>query len=219
MNTAWYGSRCTAEPGPVGVYSLLMPASTILLSFVGNRDPFVENSEDIGPVLSLLQARPFDQVVLFCTGPDNLERAKMVEEAARSFDCRSRFTFVSLELDSPIDYEEILVELGRALEELRPQLAAVQPSVLLDPGTPQMQTAWFLLAKSGVFDARLLQGIPPRFADGAYKVREVNLQSRVLPEVRMRRERESLESIYEAKALLQRVPPEPLSAPPWPKAS
>ena len=48
-----------------------------------------------------------------------------------------------------------------------------------------MQTAWFLLAKSGVLEASLLQGIPPRFAGGAYKVREVNLDSSVLPQVRM----------------------------------
>ncbi len=162
-----------------------MGAASLLLSFVGNRDPYVEHSEDFGPVLSLLQARPFDRVILFCTGSDYLERAKMVEDICRGFGCGASFRDVSLELESPIDYEEILQKLGRALEELRPELAGARVSVLLDPGTPQMQTGWFLLAKSGVLEARLLQGIPPRFAAGAYKVREVNLESSVLPQVRM----------------------------------
>jgi len=48
-----------------------------------------------------------------------------------------------------------------------------------------MQTAWFLLAKSGELQATLLQGIPPRFAGGAYKIKEVDLASEVLPEVRL----------------------------------
>ena len=48
-----------------------------------------------------------------------------------------------------------------------------------------MQTAWFLLAKSRELQATLLQGIPPRFAGGAYKVKEVDLASEVLPEVRL----------------------------------
>ena len=47
-----------------------MPEPSLLLSFVGNRDPFVEHSEDFGPALSLLQARSFDRVILFCTGAD-----------------------------------------------------------------------------------------------------------------------------------------------------
>jgi DNA-binding NtrC family response regulator len=162
-----------------------MPDPFLLLSFVGNRDPYVENSEDFGPVLSLLQARPFDRVILLCTGSDYLERAKMVEETCRAFGCGASFREVSLELDSPIDYVEILLKLGRTLVELRPELEGARVSVLLDPGTPQMQTAWFLLAKSGVLEARLLQGIPPRFGGGAYKVREVDLDSSVLPQVRM----------------------------------
>jgi DNA-binding NtrC family response regulator len=163
-----------------------MSAAAILLSFVGNRDPYVEGSEDFGPVLSLLQARAFDRVILFCTGPDYLERARMVEELCRGFGCAASFRPVGLELESPIDYAEILRKLGRLLEELGAELRGARLSVLLDPGTPQMQTAWFLLAKAGVLEARLLQGIPPRFAAGAYKVREVDLESSALPQVRMR---------------------------------
>jgi DNA-binding NtrC family response regulator len=163
-----------------------MAAATILLSFVGNRDPYVEHSEEFGPVLSLLQARSFDRVILFCTGPEYLERAKMVEEVCRGFGCAASFRSEILELVSPIDYEEILGKLLHLLAALRPELQGAGLSVLLDPGTPQMQTAWFLLTKSGMLDARLLQGIPPRFAGGTYKVREVNLRSHMFPMMSMR---------------------------------
>lgn len=57
--------------------------------------------------------------------------------------------------------------------------------VVPDPGTPQMQTAWSLIVRSGVLAAQLLQGDSARFAGGAYKVKEVRLDRGVLPDVRM----------------------------------
>lgn len=48
-----------------------------------------------------------------------------------------------------------------------------------------MQTAWFLIVRSGMLQATLLQGVPPRFAAGSYRVKEVRLEGGVLPEVRI----------------------------------
>src|SRR4030042_3240127 len=96
-----------------------MAEPSLLLPLVANRDPYVEHSEDFGPVLSLLQARSFDRVILFCTGPEYLERAKMVEEVCRSFGCAASFRSEILELVSPIDYEEILSKLLHLLAALR----------------------------------------------------------------------------------------------------
>jgi len=154
-----------------------------LLSFVGNHDPYADESDEPGPVLSLLGARGFGQVFLFCTGSAYVERAKTVEAAAKSTAPETKFTFVSVDLESVVDYEEIYRKLLKILGELSPRLEGGRVSVLLDPGTPQMQTSWFLLAKSGALEAELLQGVPPRFANGAYKVRTVNLDSPILPKV------------------------------------
>ncbi len=158
----------------------------ILLSFVGYRDPHPEGSEEYGPLLSLLELRKFDRVVLFCTGGDYLERARSVQQIVEIDDPAVQFSFVNFELDSPVDYEEIYTALRtataqvlRSVEHRSPQL-----SVLLDPGTPQMQTSWFLLVGAGEIDATLLQGVPPRFAGGVYKVKEIRLDSGVLPEIR-----------------------------------
>ncbi len=184
-----------------------MAGASLLLSFVGNRDPYVENSEEFGPVLSLLQARSFDRVILFCTGSDYLERAKMVEEVSRGFGCADSFRDVILELLSPIDYEEILYKLLGLLSELRHELEGARVYVLLDPGTPQMQTAWLLLTKSGMLNARVLQGIPPRFAGGTYKVREVRLDSHMFPLMSMR----AVDMMVRTEAAVQyeRVPEPP----------
>ncbi|TVR07063.1 MAG: sigma-54-dependent Fis family transcriptional regulator [Spirochaetaceae bacterium] len=159
----------------------------VLLSFVGLRDPFPEGSEEHGPLLSLLETVPFDRVVLFCTGSRFLERARSVQEIVTARDEAVTFSFVNLELESVVDYEEIYLALRNATGRLLESIAHQSPeiSVLLDPGTPQMQTSWFLLVRSGQLDAALLQGVPPRFAAGVYKVKEVKLTETALPEVRI----------------------------------
>ena len=162
----------------------------ILLSFVGNRDPHVngagaaeDGDQELGPVLSLLQAREFSRVVLFCTGSSYVERARMVEEVSHAESSGIKFNFVSIDLESPIDYEEIYRELRRSVDQFLPTIEHLphRLSILLDPGTPQMQTAWFLLVASGYINADLLQGIPPRFAGGAYKIRSVDLSRDIFP--------------------------------------
>jgi len=160
----------------------------ILFSLIGNRDPYsdAEGSEP-GPVLSLLQQRTFDRVYLFYTGSAYLERARTVEEAGIALSKGTKFLLANVEFDSPADYEEVFGKLKSAALQIADTIRSVPHtlSVLLDPGTPQMQTAWFLLVRSGVLPARLLQGVPARFAGGAYRVKEVKLDSGVLPEVRM----------------------------------
>ena len=157
----------------------------ILFTFVGNRDPFVEGGEEYGPVLAHLESAAYGRVYLIYTGPEYLERARSVEEIAKGETENRNFKFIDLALDSPVDYEEIYAKLQRAVKKIggSPDVAGADRTVLLDPGTPQMQTSWFLLVKSGEFAARLLQGVPPRFAGGAYKVRTIDLNSPVLPNI------------------------------------
>jgi DNA-binding NtrC family response regulator len=145
----------------------------------------MEDSDQFGPVLSLLEVRRFSRVVLFCTGPAYVERARSVEEIARRDMEFDNFRFVDIELESPIDYEEVFRSLKKRVEALREDdlHREVSYSVLLDPGTPQMQTAWFLLVRGGFLDATLLQGVPPRFAAGAYRVKEVDFTDSQLPSV------------------------------------
>ncbi|MCK4543375.1 MAG: sigma-54-dependent Fis family transcriptional regulator [Spirochaetales bacterium] len=152
----------------------------ILLSFVGNRDPY--SGEESGPVLSLLSERRYNRVFLFCTGSEYYERAKAVEDITKEEEGAS-YSFIRLDLESVIDYEEIYEKLQRSVNMILNRYGHRKPeiSVLLDPGTPQMQTGWFLMVLSGALDAKLLQGIPPRFAGGVYKVREVDLKETNLP--------------------------------------
>jgi len=154
-----------------------------LVSFVGMRDPYPENDEEPGPLLSLLvdaerNGRAFDEAWLLCTGSTFHERARDLGREAREEGILTRFISLDFPVSDVIDYSEIWRLLGEAVTAIRAQAGQLPRdwSVLLDSGTPQMKSSLFLAARSGLFPATLLQGIPPRFAGGTYKVREVKLE-------------------------------------------
>jgi transcriptional regulator with GAF, ATPase, and Fis domain len=164
----------------------------VLFTFVGNHDPLrvPGPDDDPGPVLSLLRHRRFDHVVLFITRGEYAERAGIIRDTARSSTSTDpTFSFVDIELHSVVDYEEIYRNLTESLTRIAPTLpfTATRNYVLLDPGTPQMQTVWFLMVQSGGLNATLLQGVPPRFGGGQYRCREVRLDPARFPvEIRLR---------------------------------
>jgi DNA-binding NtrC family response regulator len=155
----------------------------VLLTFLGNRDPHPDGETENGPVLSLLEDRSFDEVVLICSSEAYIERANRLAEEAAGL--TGGIHPILMELASVVDYEEIYRRLGETLRKaVRPKFEHTMPDyfVLLDPGTPQMQTSWFLMVQSGELSARLLQGIPPRFGNG-YLVREISIHDAGYPVV------------------------------------
>ncbi len=152
---------------------------------MGNHDPLhiPGPGDDPGPVLSLLRFRRFDHVVLCITRSEYAERAGVIRDAARDSSGGPTFSFMDIELQSVVDYEEIYRTLSRSLAQVLPSLPyrEMRNYVLLDPGTPQMQTVWFLMVQSGGFPAVLLQGVPPRFGGGHYRCRDVRLDPARFP--------------------------------------
>ncbi|MDP3178632.1 MAG: sigma-54 dependent transcriptional regulator [Spirochaetaceae bacterium] len=161
-----------------------------LITFVGMRDPYPENDEETGPILAFLIAsaavgKALDEVWLLCTGGTFLERAKDLEREARDEGLRAHFHSIDFPLHDVIDYSAIWSQLDRSLAIIAEKAGTLSREwiFLLDSGTPQMKTSLFLAARSGLFPATLIQGIPPRFAGGTYKSREVSVAG--FPEIRI----------------------------------
>lgn len=154
-----------------------------VVSFVGMRDPYPENDEEPGPLLALLLAaaksqQPYDEAWLLCTGGTFLERARDLEREALDEGLSLRFYHIDFPVKDVIDYAEIWALLDRSLGIIqeRAGTGSRRWDFLLDSGTPQMKTSLFLAARAGLFPARLIQGIPARFAGGTYKSREVRFE-------------------------------------------
>ncbi|RKX85279.1 MAG: hypothetical protein DRP70_11930 [Spirochaetes bacterium] len=161
-----------------------------LVCFVGQRDPRpsfgvtgpVGEPVD-GPVLALINHRHFEQAYLLCNSNDSFERATQIRIECEEDPELPKVNIISVDISDIIDHSTIYRSLLIATTLLQERSKHQSPywSVLLDPGTPQMQTAWILLVRSGAFNATLLQGIPPRFNNGIYTCREVNLSDEALP--------------------------------------
>src|SRR6476620_8350680 len=92
-----------------------------LLTFTGFHDPYavglVGQEEQPGPILSLVGARTFDQVILFST-PNAEENTTATEKALRSLYPEVRVEVRNFPLADPTDYVAILRNLRAHLQDI-----------------------------------------------------------------------------------------------------
>jgi len=161
-----------------------------LICFVGARDPrpsfgITGPTGDIedGPILALLNHRHFDEVFLLCSSDDFFERATQIKIECDETEGMPSVHLMPVTIPDVIDYTGIYTALLQVVSTLTERYEHRDAGwhVLLDPGTPQMQTSWILLVRSGAFPAGLIQGVPPRFNNGLYTCRDVDLSDEALP--------------------------------------
>lgn len=135
-----------------------MPRRT-LLTFVGLRDPFYHDQYDDGrlkgPVLTVLDERTFDRVVLFgrLHREEHLERTR---QALRELHPKVRVETQAVHMADSTSHPDILAELRRILAQVRRDAPADDYSISLIAGTPEIHACWVLIAAANEFPARLL---------------------------------------------------------------
>jgi transcriptional regulator with PAS, ATPase and Fis domain len=160
----------------------------ILLTFTGFHDPYavglIGQEEQPGPILSLVNARAFDQVILFST-PNAEKNTVATVKALRSLHPDLKVEVRDLPLADPTDYLAILTGLRAHLQDICEVAPQAQFFVAVASGTPQMHACWVLLTASGEIPARILHVRPPRFVSKDRPlVSEVDLTSPDFPLVR-----------------------------------
>ena len=162
----------------------------VLYTFVGFHDPYslglLGDEQQPGPILSLLGAQKFDNVVLFSTPG----AAKQTDSTLLAI--HERYPAVeamvkAIGLDDPTDYGAILRGLRGHLANLAGEFSRADRYVAVASGTPQMHACWIMLVASGELPARILHVRPPRFVTRKQPmVAEVNLDDPAIPEIRLR---------------------------------
>jgi DNA-binding NtrC family response regulator len=139
-----------------------------------------QSTSDRGPLRRLLDHSPtYDQVTLLTSAAAAALTEELASEIRRSgpdVDVRV------VDLPDPSDHAAIFAALTPIVAGLRRD----QPvDVVLSAGTPQAQTLWVILVKSGLLNARMLQVIPPMFVPVPHPepVREVRLDIEGFPEI------------------------------------
>lgn len=155
----------------------------ILVTFVGLRDPYPNNDQHRGPIFSLLLVQTFDELFLLCSSAALIERARDLEDELRTEGIGTKVHAIDMPIADVISYQEIWQRLTFMLDSIDRTTPAKGNNwyFLLDSGTPQMKSCLFLAGRTGRYPVRLLQGIPPKYAQGAYKVRDITDHTPSLP--------------------------------------
>ncbi len=163
--------------------SMYVMSRKILITFVGMKDPYPADDETPGPIFSLVKIRHFDELYLLCSSADAVERARDLESELQAEHILARINIVDFPLTDVISYEEIWQRLESVLATINQEMSSLtnEWSFLLDSGTPQMKSCLFLAGKTGAYKTRILQGIPPRYAQGTYRVRDITDATPSLP--------------------------------------
>ncbi len=135
-------------------------------------------------MLSLIEAKRFDQVVLFST-PSVAQRTGETTAALASRHPEIAVHTVELALPDPTDYLGIL----RGLRQHTRQIVSRNPDadyfVAVASGTPQMHACWVMLVSGGELPAKILHVRPPKYVTKELPmVSEVDLSSPEFPEIR-----------------------------------
>ncbi len=134
-------------------------ARRTLLSFVGHRDPFthdaLEDGRHKGPVLTLLDERRFDRVILF-SRPHRLEQLDRTRQSLHDLHPKLSVEVHQLDLPDSTDHFEIISELRRALAAIRRDAPGDDYTISLLAGTPEIHACWVLIHAAGEFPARLI---------------------------------------------------------------
>ena len=133
--------------------------STTLLSFVGYRDPYytegLDDGRQKGPLLTLLDERKFDRVVLF-SRPHRHEQLARSQQALRELHPKLAVEIQEIELTDSTNHPQILTALREALRKILRARPDEDYAISLLSGNAEIHACWVLLVVAGEFSARLL---------------------------------------------------------------
>lgn len=153
-------------------------AVKVMISCVGNRDPFARDNNQTGPVLTVAEKIRPDAVFLLPTSqmgnPQSAteENAWKTKEYLDILDWRPKVSVLPLLVRDAANVQEVMTvmksELRRLLEVLQADGVPFELHLNVSSGTPQMQQTLIVLAHSGFFPAPTLlwQALDPKLAVG-----------------------------------------------------
>jgi DNA-binding NtrC family response regulator len=157
-------------------------ASKTLFAFIDRKDPFmaseIAGEERPGPILSLLEARRFDNLNLFYTPALKAQATATQKELSHRYPS-CELSLHELPIADPKDYSAVMGSLGRELRKITRSGAPREDFVCVSSGTAEMRAVWFLVTAAGILPATLLQvGSPAEPLFGAGNVKEVRFDAR-----------------------------------------
>lgn len=129
----------------------------ILISFIGNHDPFADGKSKPGPILSILEKRKFDKLVLLFNNEKYWDSLIQTQEYCNQHYPQMKVEYRLAETLSPIDYNLVYPAMCQVIQKLKKDNPKAKFTISVTSSTPTMHACWLFLVRGGVIDAKLIQ--------------------------------------------------------------
>jgi hypothetical protein len=129
----------------------------ILLSFVGNNDPYGYKSEELGPILSILKKRNFDKLFLFFNSEKYWDSLIETQAYCNQHYPAMKVDYRLVEALNPTDHNIVYPAMYKVVRKIVEDNPQARFTISITSGTPTMHACWILLQQGGVIKADLIQ--------------------------------------------------------------
>jgi hypothetical protein len=129
----------------------------ILISFIGNHDPYEDSKEKPGPILSILQENKYDKLYLLFNNDkywNSLFETQLF--------CNQHYPYMTVEYRlaeslNPIDYNLVYPAMYQVVSKIVKDNPNDKFTISITSGTPTMHSCWILLVQGKVINADVIQ--------------------------------------------------------------
>ena len=156
----------------------------VLLSFVGEQDPISEKTSSEGSIVTLCRYLQPQLVYLLPTAKGYNIRSETESNASNTEHWINTEINKSIEifikpakLNNPTDYSSVIPVVRRLVNDILSEIKHEENEIHINcsSGTPQLKSAWLILANAGVFpNGRLWQVANPEYCQGE-RITEIEL--------------------------------------------
>ncbi len=129
----------------------------ILITFIGNHDPFADRKKNPGPILSILTKRKFDKLYLLF----NSDKYWDAFFAIKTY-CNEHYPLLEVEPRiaeslNPTNYNLVYPAMYQVVQKIKKDNPNAKFTISVTSGTPTMHACWLFLVQGKVIDAKLIQ--------------------------------------------------------------
>ena len=129
----------------------------ILLSFIGNHDPYSDGKEKPGPILSILQNRRFDKLYLLLNNDKYWDPVYETQAFCNRNYPKMIIKYRLAETLNPIDHNLVYPVMYQVVQKIKKDNPKAEFTISVTSGTPTMHACWLFLVQGEAIDAKLIQ--------------------------------------------------------------
>ncbi len=129
----------------------------VLITFIGNKDPYANEKKELGPILSILKKRRFEKLYLLFNNDNYWDEMIETQDYCNQNYPNMKVEFREARSLDPTNYNLVYPAMYQVVENLKKDNQKNELTISVTSGTPTMHACWLFLVFGGVIDAKLIQ--------------------------------------------------------------